>query len=390
MPVDVLDRAARLLGKISGITPGTAATDLGKAEDAAHTSGDTGVMALAVRKNTAAGLGADGDYVPLIVDENGKLWIHSDVAGYAEDAAHVSGDLGTMALAVRADTAAATAANGDYVPLLVDASGRLWASVNVISGGIASGAIASGAVASGAIASGAVASGAVVDGAVVTLGAKADAKSTATDTTAVSLQQVAKQISYSAQVLEAAITALGQATMAASVPVVLPSNFTDGTYIGDIKFGEALPAGTNYIGDVSNYDQLITLASSAARTSSGNGTAVESLGGHRRYIIVCDITASATAAGDTLDVYVDVSPDGTNWVNAVHFTQQAGDGAARKEVAILDPANPGTSVIDVTADAAAGATRPALFGQKMRARWAIVDGGGADTSHTFSVVALAQ
>lgn len=29
----------------------------------------------------------------------------------------------------------------------------------------------------------------------------------------------------------------------------LPGN-TDGTYIGDIKFGESLPAGTNYLGQV--------------------------------------------------------------------------------------------------------------------------------------------
>jgi hypothetical protein len=45
---------------------------------------------------------------------------------YAEDAAHVSADLGTMALTVRKDTAAATSGtDGDYQPLITDASGRL-------------------------------------------------------------------------------------------------------------------------------------------------------------------------------------------------------------------------------------------------------------------------
>lgn len=39
-------------------TPGTAAASLGKAEDAAHASGDVGVMLLAVRKDTAAALAA--------------------------------------------------------------------------------------------------------------------------------------------------------------------------------------------------------------------------------------------------------------------------------------------------------------------------------------------
>ncbi len=58
---------------IKGTTPGTGATDLGKAEDAQHTSGDTGVMSLAVQKNTAASVAADGDYHPLEVDANGRL-----------------------------------------------------------------------------------------------------------------------------------------------------------------------------------------------------------------------------------------------------------------------------------------------------------------------------
>ena len=60
---------------VGTITPGVAATNLGKAEDAAHTSGDVGVMALAVRADTLAPTGANGDYVPLLVDANGALWV---------------------------------------------------------------------------------------------------------------------------------------------------------------------------------------------------------------------------------------------------------------------------------------------------------------------------
>ena len=41
---------------------------------------------------------------------------------------------------------------------------------------------------------------------------------------------------------------LCQQAMAASLSVVPASDVTDATYIGDIKFGEALPAGTNAIG----------------------------------------------------------------------------------------------------------------------------------------------
>lgn len=45
-----------------------------KAEDAAHTSGDYGVMSLAVRKaSAAASSGSDGDYEPLQTDATGHL-----------------------------------------------------------------------------------------------------------------------------------------------------------------------------------------------------------------------------------------------------------------------------------------------------------------------------
>ena len=136
--------------------------------------------------------------------------------------------------------------------------------------------------------------------------------------------------------------------------------------------------------------ETLTLAASAARTASANGTAVFIGGERRRFIVVNPITVSAHEAGDTLDVYVDFSLNGTTWYNAIHFTQQAGNGAARTEYAVLDPSNPGTSVINVTADAAAAAVRPALFGPYIRARWAIVDSGDADSSHTFSVIAYAE
>lgn len=49
-----------------------------KHEDAAHSSGDVGWMLLAVRKDTAAALaGTDGDYIPLIVDSSGRLWVNA-------------------------------------------------------------------------------------------------------------------------------------------------------------------------------------------------------------------------------------------------------------------------------------------------------------------------
>ena len=63
---------------VAAIVPGTGATNLGKAEDAQHASSDVGVMALAVRNDTLAALGAtDGDYAPLQVNATGALFVQA-------------------------------------------------------------------------------------------------------------------------------------------------------------------------------------------------------------------------------------------------------------------------------------------------------------------------
>lgn len=60
---------------VTSVVPGTGATNLGKAEDAAHTSGDVGVMFLAKRTDTAASSSStDGDYVTVNSDSLGHIW----------------------------------------------------------------------------------------------------------------------------------------------------------------------------------------------------------------------------------------------------------------------------------------------------------------------------
>jgi hypothetical protein len=138
----------------------------------------------------------------------------------------------------------------------------------------------------------------------------------------------------------------------------------------------------------------VVLAASAAHTEEANAVAADSpvyCGGFEKALILLDITASATDAGDTLDVYVDVSLDNSTWINAVHFTQQAGNGAAKKEFAILNqhaPAADPDAVLDYTADVAAAVVRPEAMGLWIRARSTVVRLTGTDESHTFSVVAL--
>jgi len=62
--------------KITDGTPDGATHLKVVAEDAAHTTGDTGLVLMAVRADTAAALaGTDGDYMPLIVNASGQLHI---------------------------------------------------------------------------------------------------------------------------------------------------------------------------------------------------------------------------------------------------------------------------------------------------------------------------
>lgn len=52
------------------------------AEDAAHVGGDVGVMALGVTKAASVSLGADGDYMPFLLDKWGKLHVNESLDHY--------------------------------------------------------------------------------------------------------------------------------------------------------------------------------------------------------------------------------------------------------------------------------------------------------------------
>jgi hypothetical protein len=109
-----------------------------------------------------------------------------------------------------------------------------------------------------------------------------------------------------------------------------------------------------------------------------------------RACFLLNVTASGGHAGDVLDVYVDVlGPDATTWLNAIHFTQIAGNSAAIKHWAILESSNTAATTFDVTSDCNAGVTKPYLFGSKMRARWTMVNAGTVG-SVTWSLKALVE
>lgn len=104
---------------------------------------------------------------------------------------------------------------------------------------------------------------------------------------------------------------------------------------------------------------------------------------------VLKVTAGATAAGDTLDVYVDTSLDGgTTWINIIHFTQVLGNAAVKTFAATV--ARGGGQVAtttDVSADAASGVVRPNILGDMLRARYTTVQASAV--SFTFGVTAEA-
>ncbi len=113
------------------LTAGNAGTFGIFAEDTAHTTADLGQQILTVRADSAAALaGTDGDYQPLITDASGRLWVAADIvsgAEYAEDSAHTTADIGNFVLAVRNDSKSALAGtDGDYIPFQMNASGEMY------------------------------------------------------------------------------------------------------------------------------------------------------------------------------------------------------------------------------------------------------------------------
>jgi hypothetical protein len=112
---------------VTSVIPGTGATNLGKAEDAVHSSGDVGVMFLGVRNDAAASTfaGTNGDYSPVSTDQYGKLFTVSE---RVHNTPHTASDIGSFMLAVRNDNALlqAATANNTYASISVDEFGKLY------------------------------------------------------------------------------------------------------------------------------------------------------------------------------------------------------------------------------------------------------------------------
>lgn len=99
-------------------------------DDAAHTSGDTGTLSLVVRSDAGGSLvDTDGDYAPLQVDSSGALRVTGGGGGteYNEDSATPATIAGGAVMMERDDALSnLTPIEGDWASLRCTAQGALW------------------------------------------------------------------------------------------------------------------------------------------------------------------------------------------------------------------------------------------------------------------------
>ena len=131
------------------------------------------------------------------------------------------------------------------------------------------------------------------------------------------------------------------------------------------------------------------LVASAARTTSSN--AVVPLGDdYTRATYLLDVTATSSAAGDKLNVYVQRTPDeGTTWDDLLHFTEVLGTTGAVKHIAQWNGYDAVERELGTPQDAAmsAGVYQGGILGPQLRVKWVVTNGGGSH-SFTFSVSAM--
>lgn len=105
---------------VTSVIPGTGATNLGKAEDTSHTSGDVGVFSLSVANVAQTALAADGDYIARAADLAGNTIVVGNIASDGIDA----GNPVKMG-AVGRTTLITAVSDGDRVNLMANKYGEL-------------------------------------------------------------------------------------------------------------------------------------------------------------------------------------------------------------------------------------------------------------------------
>lgn len=195
--------------------------------------------------------------------------------------------------------------------------------VNVVAGGAGGGAVTA--------VSGAFVSGAIADGGLVTLGAKTDAKSSATDSTSITAMQVFKQISASVQALVTGTVLAAGSAIIGKISAV-DSAGTDATDTTNHAIRVNVVAGGAGGGAVTVADGAnVTLGSKAdAKSTATDATAITAMSVFKQ--ISASIQAAAASLAGTLSVGTHAVTQSGTWTvqpgNTPNTTAWKVDGSA--------------------------------------------------------------
>jgi hypothetical protein len=131
---------------------------------------------------------------------------------------------------------------------------------------------------------------------------------------------------------------------------------------------------------------VVTVASVTSVATAGTNTdSVRLPRSMQAVLLVFDVSAAATDAGDKLDVKVQTMLDGVNWVDVAYFTQVLGNGGVKRFVMKV-LANTAETLFAANTALTAGGLRH-LMGDEWRVNYVVVNAGAVDVAFTFSVKA---
>lgn len=284
---------------------------------------------------SVAGTQATGELEEIRVDSDGHiqndvLTLPGGLTGYAEDAAHQTGDIGIQSLAVRKDTAATlTDADGDYQPLEVDGSGRAWthdplaeallttidADTSTIAGDTTSIDGKTPALGTAAMAASSPVTIATDD----TILSATNALLTTMDADTSSMATDIGTIAGDTTSIDGKTPALGTAAMAASVPVTLATDDTLTTAIKNaVEIMDDWDDGADHCETVNPYKPTVTSA-----TGSGAINTTTAISNNFELDHVSIHWASAIVAAESVTVSCDAN-DGTAYDFPIDITTVTG------------------------------------------------------------------
>lgn len=139
--------------------------------------------------------------------------------------------------------------------------------------------------------------------------------------------------------------------------------------------------------------ERLTLLAATTITGDGtvNGSAVTMRRGHDRATFTMTVSGKSMDASTTLDIWVQLCPDGTVWDDLVHFSQLTNAAVGNGSYMAFVNADATSAVDRVTTDGtlAANSVRAIPFGDQLRVKYTSNNFAGTDTV-TVTVKACLQ